>query len=93
MGWEWAGWRHETVPTRRARRSLTAVLRCRELAAVTGLPSPGTVASALPEAQAAGAEEPPHLDISCGPHGSDSVQVLVAAGEHHVHSVVAFAYL
>lgn len=35
----------------------------------------------------------PHLDISCGPHGSYSVQVLVAAGEHYTHGVVAFAYL
>lgn len=33
------------------------------------------------------------LDVTCGPHCPHSVQILVAAGEHHAHGVMAFANL
>lgn len=29
-----------------------------------------------------------HLDVLSGPHGSDRLQVLVTAAQHHAHGVV-----
>lgn len=35
----------------------------------------------------------PYLDVPAAPHSSDGVQVLVSAGEHHTHGVVALSDL
>lgn len=35
----------------------------------------------------------PYLDVPTAPHSSDGVQVLVSAGEHHTHGVMALSDL
>lgn len=35
----------------------------------------------------------PYLDVPAAPHSSDGVQVLVSAGEHHTHGVMALSDL